>query len=63
MKIVKVTSNDNTEMIYIPKAIRERLGLRKGVYVKLYVDGNRLVVEPLELGEVGGAGKAGEARS
>ena len=49
VKIAKVTSNDSTELIYIPKAIREKLGLRKGRYVKLIVEGKRLIAEPLEL--------------
>jgi AbrB family looped-hinge helix DNA binding protein len=44
-----VTSNDTTELIYIPKAIREKLNLKKGTYVKLYVEGQRLIIEPLEL--------------
>jgi AbrB family looped-hinge helix DNA binding protein len=48
-RIVKVTSNDSTELIYIPKAIREALNLRKGTYVKLIVDGKRLIVEPIQL--------------
>jgi len=48
-KVVKVTSNDSTELIYIPKSIREKLGLYKGVYVKLTVDGERLILEPLKL--------------
>jgi bifunctional DNA-binding transcriptional regulator/antitoxin component of YhaV-PrlF toxin-antitoxin module len=38
-------------MIYIPKAIKEVLGLRKGMYVKLTAEGKRLLIEPLELDE------------
>jgi AbrB family looped-hinge helix DNA binding protein len=49
VKIAKVTSNDSTELIYIPKEIRQALKLNKGVYVKLTVEGQRLIVEPLEL--------------
>lgn len=51
IKIVKVTSNDTTELIYIPKVIKEMLGLRKGTYVKLIVEGERLIVEPLKLNQ------------
>jgi len=51
MKIVKVTSNDSTELIYIPKSIKEALNLRKGTYVILKVEGGKLVVEPLTLKE------------
>jgi AbrB family looped-hinge helix DNA binding protein len=49
VKIAKVTSNDHTEMIYIPKEFREALNLRKGMYVKLFIEGRRLIIEPLEL--------------
>jgi AbrB family looped-hinge helix DNA binding protein len=49
IKIVKVTSNDSTELIYIPKAVKQALNLRKGTYVKLSIVGKKLVVEPLEL--------------
>jgi len=51
VKVVKVTSNDSTELIYIPKSIREALNLRKGTYVILRVQGRKLVVEPLPLKE------------
>jgi AbrB family looped-hinge helix DNA binding protein len=51
MKIVKVTSNDSTELIYIPKSIKEALNLRKGTYVVLKVKGRKLIVEPLSLKE------------
>lgn len=49
VRIVKVTTNNTAALIYIPKAVREMLGLQKGTYVKLSVEGKRLVVEPLEL--------------
>jgi AbrB family looped-hinge helix DNA binding protein len=49
IRVVKVTSNDSTELIYLPKTIREKLNLRKGTYVKLMVDGKRLIIEPLQL--------------
>lgn len=49
VKVAKISSNDSTELIYIPKAIVKALGLRKGVYVKISVDGGRLIVEPLKL--------------
>jgi AbrB family looped-hinge helix DNA binding protein len=49
IKIAKITSNDSTEMIYIPKSIRETLNLRKGTYVILRVKGRKLIVEPLSL--------------
>jgi AbrB family looped-hinge helix DNA binding protein len=44
-----VTSNDGVEMLYIPKIFREKLGLRKGTYVKVYEDAGKLVIEPLKL--------------
>jgi len=49
VRVAKVTSNDTTPLIYLPKAIREALSLRKGDYVKLTVENGRLIVEPLKL--------------
>ena len=49
IKVAKVTSNNSALLIYIPKAIREALNLRKGTYVKLKVEGNKLIVEPLKI--------------
>ena len=50
IKIVrKISSNDSVPILYIPKAIREELKLTKGTYVKLIVEGKRLVVEPLSI--------------
>jgi bifunctional DNA-binding transcriptional regulator/antitoxin component of YhaV-PrlF toxin-antitoxin module len=55
VKIVRIgrvgSANHQTLMIYIPKAIKEVLGLRKGMYVKLTAEGKRLLIEPLELDE------------
>lgn len=51
IKIAKITSNDSTELIYIPKLIREALNLRKGTYVILKVKGRKLIVEPLSVKE------------
>jgi AbrB family looped-hinge helix DNA binding protein len=47
--IVKVSSNDSVPLIYIPKEVREALGLIKGVYAKLTVKDNKLIVEKLDL--------------
>jgi bifunctional DNA-binding transcriptional regulator/antitoxin component of YhaV-PrlF toxin-antitoxin module len=49
--IAKISSSDGTPLIYLPKKIREELGLYKGKWVKLFIENNRLVVEPLDLGE------------
>jgi len=47
--VVKVTSNDGTPLIYIPKAVREALKLYKGTYVKLKIENGKLILEPLKL--------------
>jgi len=49
VKVSKVTSNDSTELIYIPKQIREALGLKKGTYVIMRVESGRLVIEKLNV--------------
>ena len=49
VKICKISSNDTVPLIYLPKDIREILGLEKGIKVLLYVDESckRLVIEKL----------------
>lgn len=63
MKVVRIgrvgSGDHHTLIIYIPKAIREVLGLRKGMYVKLTAESKRLLIEPLELDEVEGPGVGG----
>ena len=49
IKVAKITFNDSVELIYILKAIKEALNLRKGTYVKLKVEGNKLVIELLKI--------------
>lgn len=47
IKIVKVSSNDTVPLIYLPKEVRERLNLRKGDKVILYInaDGSYLLLQ------------------
>ncbi|RLF04386.1 MAG: AbrB/MazE/SpoVT family DNA-binding domain-containing protein [Thermoprotei archaeon] len=33
--------------LYIPKAIAEAVGIREGSFVKMRVEGSRIVIEPL----------------
>ena len=49
VKICTISSNDGIPLIYIPKDVRQILGLEKGVRILLYVDqdSKRLVVEKL----------------
>ena len=49
IRVSKVTSNDSQELIYLPKEIVRKLGLRKGVKVILKVDTKscRLIIEKL----------------
>jgi bifunctional DNA-binding transcriptional regulator/antitoxin component of YhaV-PrlF toxin-antitoxin module len=51
VSIVRVSSDGDTLLIYLPKRVREELRLYKGKWVKLFVENNRLVVEPLDLGK------------
>lgn len=34
-------------LISIPKGVAERLGIEEGMRLRLYVDGDRIVIEPL----------------
>ena len=45
MSVVRV---DDKGRVLIPKAVRERVGLRKGGYVRVRVDGKRIVIEAVE---------------
>lgn len=54
IKVTKVTSNDAWPLIYLPKEAVTRLGLRKGRRVILYIEGDELIVQPVE--EVSGDG-------
>jgi AbrB family looped-hinge helix DNA binding protein len=47
--VVKVSSNDSVPLIYIPKEVRETLGLMKGTYAKLTIKDGKLVIEKLNL--------------
>ena len=49
-KIIKVTNGGKRQLlIYIPKALKEALGLEKGCYARVFVDDGKLIVEPLYL--------------
>jgi AbrB family looped-hinge helix DNA binding protein len=47
-QIVKVCGNQTSFFIFIPKPFREALKLRKGDYMRIRLDGGRLIIEPLE---------------
>lgn len=49
VKVVRITSNDGTPLIYIPKDVRRALKLEKGTYVKMIIQDNKLIIEPLKL--------------
>ena len=41
--------SDDRPFIYIPREVREALGLRRGDYVSMRVEGGRLIVEKVRL--------------
>lgn len=49
VKVVKVSANSQAPLIYLPKKIRDHLRLHQGTYVVLRVEGQRLIVERLDL--------------
>jgi AbrB family looped-hinge helix DNA binding protein len=52
IKVVKITSNGTKQlMIYLPTSFRDALHLEKGDYLKFYIEGGRLILEPLNLDE------------
>ena len=55
-QIVRVSGNLTSApaTLYIPKKVREALGIHKGDYVVLRVEGGRLIVEPLKSKTLGG---------
>lgn len=50
VRISKISSNNSTPLIYLPKKVVKLLGLRKGVEVKLMIDveSKKLIIEKLE---------------
>jgi len=51
VRISKITSNNSSSpsLIYIPKIFQQALKLRKGSYVKVFIEDNKLIIEPLDL--------------
>jgi len=45
MEIVKV---DERGRVIIPKSVREKVGVKEGGYVKMMVEGERIVIQPLK---------------
>jgi len=47
IRVSKISSNDSSPLIYLPKEVRRALDLKKGDRVMLYVDphSKRLVIE------------------
>ena len=45
MEIVKI---DEKGRVLLRKTLRERIKVRKGDYVRIKVDGKRIIIEPLE---------------
>jgi len=39
---------DDRGRIVVPKKFREKIGLKKGEYVKIRVENNAIIIEPLE---------------
>jgi AbrB family looped-hinge helix DNA binding protein len=49
LKVAKVSSNDSTLLVYLPKAVCDALRLKKGSYVVLRIKDKKLVIEPLNI--------------
>jgi len=51
VRISKITSNNSSSpsLIYIPKIFQQALKLRKGSYVKVFMEEGKLIIEPLNL--------------
>jgi len=47
--IGKVTSNDSTPMVYLPKPIREKVSIKRGDYVLLRVVDDKIIIEKLNI--------------
>jgi len=46
--MIAVARMDDRGRIVVPKHLREKIGLKKGGYVKIWVKNNTIIIEPLE---------------
>ncbi len=49
MEVVTLTQYGHSIYVCIPKALRERLRLNKGDYVKVYEQNGKIIVEKIQL--------------
>jgi len=49
MEFVRLTQYGNSVYVVVPKRIREKLGLNKGDYVKVYEQNGKIVIEKLNI--------------
>ena len=49
VKVAKITSNDQWPLLYLPKIAIEKLGLKKGRRVLIFLDGRSgtLIIKPV----------------
>jgi len=46
-QVVKLSGNQTSVFVFIPKPMREMLGLKKGDYVRLRIVEGTIIIEPL----------------
>jgi bifunctional DNA-binding transcriptional regulator/antitoxin component of YhaV-PrlF toxin-antitoxin module len=48
IKVVKITSNGTKQLLlYVPTAFKDAFHLKKGDYLIFYIEGRKLILEPL----------------
>jgi len=47
-QLVKVTQRGNSQGVYIPYKVRQKLGIRAGDYLKLTVQDNKIILEKVK---------------
>ncbi len=63
VKVVKVSSNGTTSLVYIPKKFAKELEIKKGNYIKMILAGGQIIIQPLDLGYECGPGRVGRPSS
>jgi len=64
LRVVKITSNGSKQLLlYVPTAFKHALQLKKGDYLIFYIQGRKLILEPLNFKLIDLKGEGGSAPS
>ena len=63
-RVVKITSNGSKQLLlYVPTVFKDAFYLKKGDYLIFYIEGRKLILEPLNFRLIDLKGEGGSAQS